>query len=74
MVERIMKNGNDPVLEFGLQDGYLLFHMSVQSGVQTLDQDPEGEIENSGKNIFEIQNQNFCYIQVIVFDLRLYQI
>ena len=30
-------------------------------------QDPDGEIENSGKGIFEIRNQNFCYIQVIVF-------
>ena len=32
------------------------------------EQDPDGEIENSGKNIFEIRNQNFCYIRVIVFD------
>ena len=32
-------------------------------------QDPDGEIENYGKSIFEILNQNFCYIQVIVFDL-----
>ena len=31
--------------------------------------DPDGEIENSWKSIFEIQNQNFCYIQIIVFDL-----
>ena len=31
-------------------------------------QDPDGEIENSGKNIFEIRMTNFCYIQVIVFD------
>ena len=30
-------------------------------------QDPDGEIENSGKSIFEIRIQNFCYIQVIVF-------
>ena len=30
--------------------------------------DPDGEIENSGKNIFEIWMTNFCYIQVIVFD------
>ena len=29
----------------------------------------DGEIENSGKSIFEIRIQNFCYIQVIVFDL-----
>ena len=33
-------------------------------------QDPDGEVENSGKSIFEIRNQNFCYIQVIVFDLN----
>ena len=25
IVERIMKNGNDPVLEFGLQDGFSVF-------------------------------------------------
>ena len=31
-------------------------------------QDPDGEIENSEKSIFEIRIQNFCYIQVIVFD------
>ena len=30
---------------------------------------PSGEIENSGKSIFEIRIPNFCYIQVIVFDL-----
>ena len=32
-------------------------------------QDPDGEVENSGKSIFEIRISNFCYIQVIVFDL-----
>ena len=31
--------------------------------------DPDGEIEYSGKSIFEIRFPNFCYIQVIVFDL-----
>ena len=31
-------------------------------------QDPDGEIENSGKSIFEIRISNFRYIQVIVFD------
>ena len=31
--------------------------------------DPDGEIENSWKSIFEIRIPNFCYIQVIVFDL-----
>ena len=31
--------------------------------------DSDGEIDNSGKNIFEIRIPNFCYIQVIVFDL-----
>ena len=34
-------------------------------------QDPDGEIENSGKSIFEIRISNFCDIQVIVFDLKL---
>ena len=33
-------------------------------------QDPDGGIENSGKSIFEIRIPNFCYIQVIVFDLN----
>ena len=33
------------------------------------DQDPDGEIENSGKSFFLIRIPNFCYIQVIVFDL-----
>ena len=32
-------------------------------------QDPDGEIENSVKSIFEIRIPNFSYIQVIVFDL-----
>ena len=32
-------------------------------------EDPDGEIENSGKSIFEIRIPNFSYIQVIVFDL-----
>ena len=32
-------------------------------------EDPDGEIENSRKSIFEIRIPNFCYIQVIVFDL-----
>ena len=32
-------------------------------------ENPDGEIENSGKSIFEIRITNFCYIQVIVFDL-----
>ena len=31
--------------------------------------DPGGEIENFGKIIFKIRIPNFCYIQVIVFDL-----
>ena len=31
--------------------------------------DPDGEIENSGKSIFEIRIPNFCYIQVKVCDL-----
>ena len=30
---------------------------------------PDGEIENSGKGIFEIRIQIFCFIQLIVFDL-----
>ena len=31
--------------------------------------DPDAEIENSVKSIFEIRIPIFCYIQVIVFDL-----
>ena len=34
-------------------------------------QDPDGEIENSGKIIFEIRIPNFCYIQILVFYLKL---
>ena len=30
---------------------------------------PTVKLEIPGKNIFEIRNQNFCYIQVIVFGL-----
>ena len=37
---------------------------------QFTEKDPEGEIENSGKSIFEIRIPKFCHIQVIVFDLR----
>ena len=33
--------------------------------VQT--KDPDGEIENSGKSIFEIRIPNFCYIQISKF-------
>ena len=36
---------------------------------QTLEKDPDGGIENSEINIFEIRIPNFCYIQLIVFDL-----
>ena len=32
-------------------------------------QNPDGEIENSGKSIIKIRIPNFCYIQVIVFGL-----
>ena len=31
--------------------------------------DPDGEVENSGKSIFKIRNENFCYIHILVFDL-----
>ena len=31
--------------------------------------DPDGGIENSGKKRGKIRIPNFCYIQVIVFDL-----
>ena len=31
--------------------------------------DPDVGVENPGKGIFEIRIPNFCYIQVIVFDL-----
>ena len=33
-------------------------------------QDPDGEMENSDKGILKIRIPNFCYIQVIVFDLN----
>ena len=46
-------------------------HLNSISVVRLFDrtQDPDGEIENSGKSIFEIRIPNFCYIQVIVFGL-----
>ena len=59
----------------------ILFNQSIMSPVlfgsyffyrkykKELLQDPEDEIENSGRSIFEIRIPNFCYIQVIVFDL-----
>ena len=31
---------------------------------------PTVKLKIPGKGIFEIRNENFCYIQVIVFDLR----
>ena len=43
------------------RQGVLYFRLTAQ--------DPDGEIENSEKRIFEIRIPNFCYIQVIVFDL-----
>ena len=38
-------------------------------GLPFYEENAQGGIENSGKNIFEIRIPNFCYIQVIVFDL-----
>ena len=37
--------------------------------ILTATRTPDGEIKNSGKSIFEVRIRNFCYIQVIVFDL-----
>ena len=37
--------------------------------ILTATRTPDGEIKNSGKSIFEVRIPNFCYIQVIVFDL-----
>ena len=33
---------------------------------------PTVKLKIPGKSIFEIRNQNFCYIQVIVFDLKMF--
>ena len=41
----------------------------ADSKIAGLKEDTDGETENSGKSIFEIRIPNFCYIQVIVFDL-----
>ena len=46
---------------------FLNFYLNFEE--TGLEQDPDGEIENSGKSIFEIPIPNFCYIQVVVFDL-----
>ena len=43
-------------------------NVEIQVALERI-KDPDGEIENSGKSVFEIRIPNFCYIQVIVFDL-----
>ena len=48
---------------FNIGNGFLLLTSTI------LFTHPDGEIENSVKSIFEIRIPNFCYIQVIVFDL-----
>merc|ERR1711917_180179 len=40
----------------------------IKKLIQIDNKNPDGEIENSGKSIFEIRNQNLCYIHVIGFD------
>ena len=51
------------------------FEVNVFFGVYNLPRTssriPTVELKIPGKSIFEIQNQNFGYIQVIVFDLKL---
>ena len=65
-----------PALERGGPERIITIKVSVLKNKFPRDfrdfygQDPDGEIENIGKSIFEIRIPNFCYIQVIVFDLR----
>ena len=48
---------------------FILILKAIIAWAEALYWDPDGEIENSGKSIFEIRIPNFFYIQVIVFDL-----
>ena len=43
--------------------------ISLVSKNMVWDRIPTVKLKIPGKSIFEIRNQNFCYIQVIVFDL-----
>ena len=53
-----------------LKDSWLKsVFLRYQEQAVNLQYDPDGDIENSGKSIFEIRIPNFCYIQVIVSDL-----
>ena len=45
------------------------FFKTTYASDLAVNKDPDGEVENPGKSIFEIRNQNFCYIQVLVFDV-----
>ena len=60
--------------EIDLKKGQILTQMKPgddQGKNRAFLKDPDGEIENS-ESIFEIRISNFCYIQVIVFDLKSY--
>ena len=46
-----------------------LFDYAVLGYYNTIRLLNDGEIENPWKSIFEIRNQNFCFIQVMLFDL-----
>ena len=52
-----------------MHPSFQVLHTSKNSLMKLSRKDPDGEIENSGKTIFEIRISIFCYIQVIVFDL-----
>ena len=61
---------SDEVISFFKREVLKILKTKVESYLYDMGhiQNPDGEIENSGKNIFEIQIPNFCYIQVIVFN------
>ena len=54
-----------------LEDYYKGQGCSYQCLKPASNKDPDGEIENSGKKHGKSRIPNFCYIQVIVFDLKL---
>ena len=60
------------MIQVGFQTKVSEGRLVIETYIETnRKQDPDGEIENYGKSIFEIRIQNFSYIHVIVFDLKL---
>ena len=58
-----------PLVYHGIQNDIIAISEMTYDFTGPGYKDPDGEIENSRKSIFEIRIPNFCYIQVIVLDL-----